>query len=138
MTSEIGEVIAESGYSGMRTFDQSLLELVTLGDVTIEEARQAASEPHDFELMLQQAHLGAAGAEGAVPLSFASDIKPLFRREDQIAMGWAFDLWYLDSVRANAAAILDHLERGNIPVDVDPWPDADVELFRTWMHNPKP
>jgi twitching motility protein PilT len=138
MTSEIGEVIAESGYYGMRTFDQSLLELVSLGDITIEEARLAASEPHDFELMLQQAHLGAAGAEGAAPLSFDQDIKPLFRQEDRVAMSWAFDLWDLDSVRANSAAILDHLERGNIPVDVDPWLDADVERFRAWVHNPKP
>jgi twitching motility protein PilT len=138
MTSEIGEVIAESGYYGMQTFDQSLLELVSHGDVTVADAREAASEPHDFELMLQQAHLGAAGAEGTAPLSFASDIKPLFRKEDQVAMSWAFDLWDLDSVRANSAAILDHLERGNIPVDVDPWPEADVDLFRTWIHNPKP
>jgi twitching motility protein PilT len=137
-TSEIEEVIAEGAYYGMRTFDQSLLELVTLGDISMEEAKEAASNPSDFELMLQQAHLGAAAAEGKPQPSFEADIRPLFRKEDRMAYSWAFDLWDLDSVRGNAPAILDHLERGNIPIDADPWPDADLELFRTWMHNPKP
>jgi twitching motility protein PilT len=54
-TAEIHEVIAEGGYYGMRTFDQSLLELVLQGRVEVREALQAASRPHDFQLMLQQA-----------------------------------------------------------------------------------
>jgi len=138
LTSEIEEVINEGAYYGMRTFDQSLLELVTVGDISIEEAKAAASNPPDFELMLQQVHLGAAVAEGKPPASFEADVRPLFRKEDRVAMSWAFDLWDLESVRANAPAILDHLERGNIPIDADPWPDPDLELFRAWMKNPKP
>ena len=54
-TAEIHEIIAEGGYYGMVTFDQSLLELVKSGTVTVEEAMLAASSPHDFQLMLQQA-----------------------------------------------------------------------------------
>ena len=54
-TSEIHEVMADGAYYGMITFDQALLQLVKLGRVSIEEATTAASSPHDFQLMLQQA-----------------------------------------------------------------------------------
>jgi twitching motility protein PilT len=56
-THEIHEVLQEGGYYGMRTFDQSLLELVRSGRITIEEAMEASSVPHDFELALKQAQL---------------------------------------------------------------------------------
>ncbi|MCA1727601.1 MAG: PilT/PilU family type 4a pilus ATPase [Actinobacteria bacterium] len=62
LTSELPEVIAQGGYYGMQTFDQSLLALVTSGKVSVEEATSVASEPHDFQLMLQQAGLVRAGA----------------------------------------------------------------------------
>jgi len=61
-TAEIHEVIAEGGYYGMRTFDQSLLQLVLDGAVEMREALQASSHPHDFQLMLQQAGALEAGA----------------------------------------------------------------------------
>jgi twitching motility protein PilT len=54
-TAEIHDVIAEGGYYGMMTFDQSLLSLVRQGQVTVEHALTAASSPHDFQLQLQQA-----------------------------------------------------------------------------------
>ena len=54
-TSEIHDVIADGAYYGMRTFDQSLLQFVQAGVVSIEEAMEAASSPHDFQLALQQA-----------------------------------------------------------------------------------
>ena len=54
-TSEIHDVIADGAYYGMRTFDQSLLQFVQEGVVSIEEAMEAASSPHDFQLALQQA-----------------------------------------------------------------------------------
>jgi twitching motility protein PilT len=59
MTSEIQEVIAESGFYGMQTFDQSLLQLVQNGLVHIDDAMTAASRPHDFTLMLEQAGIRA-------------------------------------------------------------------------------
>jgi twitching motility protein PilT len=54
-TSEIPEVIAQGAYYGMQTFDQALLTLVRDGAVTLEDALVAATEPHDFQLALQQA-----------------------------------------------------------------------------------
>jgi twitching motility protein PilT len=53
-TSEIEEVVRESGFYGMQTFDQSLHTLVTRGLVSVEDALDTASNRHDFELMLQQ------------------------------------------------------------------------------------
>jgi twitching motility protein PilT len=48
-------VIAESGYDGMQTFDQSLLELVRSGVVSEQDARVVATNPHDFALALGRA-----------------------------------------------------------------------------------
>jgi twitching motility protein PilT len=59
MTSEIQEVIGESGFYGMQTFDQSLLQLVQNGLVHVDDAMTAASRPHDFTLMLEQAGIRA-------------------------------------------------------------------------------
>jgi len=56
-TAEIHEVIAEGGYYGMCTFDQSLLQLVKDETVTVEAALSASSNPHDFTLQLQQARI---------------------------------------------------------------------------------
>lgn len=38
-------------------------------------------------------------------VTFAKDIKPLFRESDRTAMKRAFDLWSYDDVRAHADAI---------------------------------
>lgn len=51
-TSELADVMAESGYDGMQTFDQSLLELVREDLVSREDARNVATNPHDFGLAL--------------------------------------------------------------------------------------
>jgi twitching motility protein PilT len=56
-TAEIHDVIAEGGYYGMCTFDQSLLQLVKHEKVTVEAALSASSNPHDFTLQLQQARI---------------------------------------------------------------------------------
>jgi twitching motility protein PilT len=62
LTSEIQEIIGESGFYGMQTFDQSLLSLVQNGFINIDDAMTAASKPHDFTLMLEQAGIQAAVA----------------------------------------------------------------------------
>jgi twitching motility protein PilT len=56
-TAEIHDVIAEGGYYGMCTFDQSLLQLVKDERVAVEAALSASSNPHDFTLQLQQARI---------------------------------------------------------------------------------
>jgi twitching motility protein PilT len=52
-TIEISEVIADGSFYGMQTFDQALVKLVQEGMVTEEDARKAASNPHDFNLALK-------------------------------------------------------------------------------------
>jgi len=59
-TAEIHEVIAEGRYYGMQTFDQSLLQLVKEGGVSLEAALAASTNPHDFQLLLQQAGMSPA------------------------------------------------------------------------------
>lgn len=48
------DIIAEGEFYGMQTFDQSLLNLFKNGMVNLEDAMQASTSPHDFELMVRQ------------------------------------------------------------------------------------
>lgn len=65
-------------------------------------------------------------------MSFASDIRPLFRADDAEAMSWAFDLASYEDVKKNAEAIYERLAEGSMPCD-DPWPDEQVQRFRDWI-----
>jgi len=69
--------------------------------------------------------------------SFDTDIKPLFRERDRESMLSQFDLWSQDDVSKHADAILDVLEAGTMPCD-GAWPQAQVDLFRSWAENAKP
>ena len=51
-TGRLPEVIAEGAFYGMQTFDQHLFEHLKAGRVTMEQALQAASSPHDFKLLV--------------------------------------------------------------------------------------
>jgi twitching motility protein PilT len=51
-TGRLGEVIADGGYYGMQTFDQALFEHLKAGRITMDQAMQAASSPHDFKLLV--------------------------------------------------------------------------------------
>ncbi len=51
-TGKLGEVIADGGYYGMQTFDQALFHHLKKGRITMEQALQAASAPHDFKLLV--------------------------------------------------------------------------------------
>jgi twitching motility protein PilT len=53
------DVIADSRYDGMQTFDQSLLDLVRDGHVTQEDARAVATSPHDFSLAMTAVGTGS-------------------------------------------------------------------------------
>ena len=57
----IEELIAEGEWYGMQTFDQSLFSLYKNNLVTLADAMAGASNPHDFQLSLQQAGLVATG-----------------------------------------------------------------------------
>jgi hypothetical protein len=65
-------------------------------------------------------------------LSFASDIKPLFRDSDRDAMRAAFDLWSATDVRAHGEAIAARLRDGSMPCD-GAWPVDRVALFDRWL-----
>jgi hypothetical protein len=71
------------------------------------------------------------------PLSFETDIKPLFRERDQRSMAFAFDLWSYDDVSEHADAILARLKPGSMPCD-GAWPRAQVERFGHWVDAGKP
>jgi hypothetical protein len=70
----------------------------------------------------------------AASLSFASDIKPLFRESDRTSMKRAFDLWSYDDVVAHGEAIAGRLKNGSMPCD-GPWPEDRVALFERWFED---
>src|SRR5829696_2214313 len=51
-TGRLTEVISEGEYYGMQTFDQALLKHVQAGKVAMDEALAAASNPHEFKLLV--------------------------------------------------------------------------------------
>jgi twitching motility protein PilT len=57
----IPDIVAESGFYGMQTFDQALLNLYRSGLVTLDDATAAATSSHDFQIALKQ--------EGLQPIS---------------------------------------------------------------------
>jgi len=62
-TGRLHEIIRDGEYYGMQTFDQSLFDHVSAGRVSLDEAIQHASSPHDFKLMLDA---GAARRDAAM------------------------------------------------------------------------
>jgi twitching motility protein PilT len=52
-TGKLYEAIAEGSYYGMQTFEQSLLKHYQDGKISLEEALQASSHPHDFKIMVE-------------------------------------------------------------------------------------
>jgi hypothetical protein len=68
-------------------------------------------------------------------LSFAADIRPLFRDEGidcMKSMGIDLDdpAWMCDP--ANAQSVYGTVSAGSMPPD-EPWPAARVALFKKWM-----
>ena len=49
----IHDAIKEGDFYGMQTFDQALLKLYEEGLITLHDAAQVASNPHDFKLLVQ-------------------------------------------------------------------------------------
>jgi twitching motility protein PilT len=59
-TAEIREIIADSSFYGMQTFDSSLVSLVRQGFVSRQDAIEAATNPHDMTLAMEQAGMRAS------------------------------------------------------------------------------
>jgi len=53
-THMIHDIVAESSFYGMQTFDQALLALYRSGLVTLQDAMAAATNAHDFQIALRQ------------------------------------------------------------------------------------
>jgi twitching motility protein PilT len=58
-TSTIGQLISEGGFYGMQTFDQHLVILIRDGVVSVEDAMNASSSPHDLAVELRRLGLVA-------------------------------------------------------------------------------
>jgi hypothetical protein len=68
-------------------------------------------------------------------LSFAKDIRPLFRDDPDVEAMKPFgmDLSSYGDVQAQADSILARLEDGSMPCD-EPWPRAQIDRFKQWMN----
>jgi twitching motility protein PilT len=51
-TGRLPEVIADGGYYGMQTFDQALFHHLKAGRISMSDAMQFATSPHDFKLLV--------------------------------------------------------------------------------------
>jgi hypothetical protein len=74
-----------------------------------------------------------------MPLSFAQDIRPLFRDMDIEVMQdvSGFDLSNYDDVRDRAGDIYERLADGSMPCD-GAWPADQIARFRQWMDDGMP
>ena len=75
-------------------------------------------------------------SDGAGDVSFAKDIRPLFRTKDQESMRRAFDLSDYADVAQHADAILEAVQSGKMPCD-GAWPADQVQLFQRWVDGGK-
>jgi twitching motility protein PilT len=60
-TSDISDIIADGEYYGMQTFDQSLAQHLAAGVISIEEALDNATNPHDLRVTLERRGLVRTG-----------------------------------------------------------------------------
>lgn len=65
-------------------------------------------------------------------LSFARDVRPLFRDMDRNRMLFRFDLFKYDDVKQNAGDILDAVAAGRMPCDI-PWTSDKIAKFKKWI-----
>ncbi len=65
-------------------------------------------------------------------MSFETDIKPMFRKEDRDSMDFVFDLWKYDDVKENAELIYSRIEDGSMPCDTE-WSPEQLATLRQWI-----
>ncbi len=69
ITGDIGGIVADGEYYGMVTFDQSLVSLVANGTISLAEAMNTASNPHDLKVMLERKGIVQTGQYATATLS---------------------------------------------------------------------
>jgi hypothetical protein len=69
-----------------------------------------------------------------MPVSFAADIRPLFRDSPDIdsMQGYGLDLSSYEEVKTRASDIHSYLADGSMPCD-EPWPAERLALLKRWM-----
>ncbi len=67
-------------------------------------------------------------------LSYATDIRPLFREMDigEMKVNGPFDLSNYEDVKKHANDIHGRLSQGDMPCDAS-WPPANVQKFKEWV-----
>ena len=65
-------------------------------------------------------------------VSFAKDVRPLFRQMDIAEMKRWFDLSKYEDVQAHANDIYARVKSGDMPCDAA-WNSANVQKFKQWM-----
>jgi twitching motility protein PilT len=65
-THQIRDIIEEGEFYGMQSFDQALVELVRVNDVSVDEAMAASSKPHDLRVRLERAGILEGGRSGGI------------------------------------------------------------------------
>jgi hypothetical protein len=67
-------------------------------------------------------------------LSFATDIRPLFRDSEDVEVmkNFGLDLSSYEDVKAQAENIYARLEDGSMPCD-ESWPKEQIARFKQWM-----
>ena len=115
-----------------------LLRALDVGDRDDNDLELQVTGRHIHILSLRQPscdegdHMSAT----AQPVSFDSDIKPLFRDRDRGAMKFFVDLWSYDDVVRESDAILERLSDGSMPCD-GAWDDERIALFQSWIDGGK-
>jgi hypothetical protein len=98
------------------------------GEIGLRRERSPEAEP-----------VGERPPVPATPLSFASDIAPLFRdnpdRDSMLKFG-PFDLHCFEDVRDRADDILRRLKDGSMPCDGN-WPPDRIATFQKWIDDGK-
>ena len=74
---------------------------------------------------------------GGRMLSFARDIRLLFRDSDVEAMRYVFDLGRYEDVKANAEGIYERVADGSMPCD-EAWPADQIARLRQWVDEGSP
>jgi len=69
-------------------------------------------------------------------LSFATDIRPLFRDEQDVEVmkNFGLDLSSYEDVKTHAEAIYSRVEDGSMPCDGE-WPKEQVAKFQQWIND---
>jgi hypothetical protein len=70
-------------------------------------------------------------------VSFELHVQDLFTQRDQEAMLLQFDLWDVEDVRDNSAAILEQVSSGRMPC-YGAWSEDKIVLFRRWVDQGMP